>query len=287
MIYRLFGILILFFSPVSGFCADIMFEGYYRIELQNKLIGYTILRYEFDPKTNTFQSLSFLRAKFGDKTVQESLKAKATDKFKPISYQYTSQVGDALKAIDASFNGDIMKLKISDGKKMKEETYKNPKGTFLSTFLPFLLMLKKLEVNSPPFAYSAVAEEDGGSYNGKAMLQSKETKAGYDIFTIVNKFKGEEFYSKMAIVHDPKNPAKNIKGEVFSTNSPAKNISTRLVPAASQATEGQMVPNKTLLSIFGAMPTGKINLIAAPPAEVEKGIGPKDVIPSPVPPDEQ
>src|SRR4051812_12531568 len=84
MTYRLFGILLLFFSPVAAFPAEIMFEGYYRVELEGKPIGYTILRYEFEPKTKMFEAKSFLRVKFGDKIVQESTKAKATDKFKPI-----------------------------------------------------------------------------------------------------------------------------------------------------------------------------------------------------------
>src|ERR1035437_4435778 len=228
MTYRLFGILLLFFSPVTLFANETMFEGYYRFELENKPVGYTILRFSFDPKANTFEADSFLRAKFGDRIVQESLKATATDKFHPISYQYTSQVGDQMKMIDATFKGDVMTLKINDAKKIRSETYKNPKGTFLSTFLPYLLLQKNLELNEA-FKYSAVAEEDGGSYNGKAWLQSKETKPGYVVFTIVNKYKGEEFISKMAIVKDPKNATKNVKGEVLATLSPTKNHSIRLM----------------------------------------------------------
>jgi hypothetical protein len=259
----LFGIILLFFSPGPAHATETIFEGYYRIDLQSKAVGYAILRYEFDPKSSTFTALSFLRAKFGDSVVQESLKAKVTDKFKPISYAYTSQTGETAQMIDATFNGDVMKLKISDGKKVKDETYKNPKGTFLSIFLPFLLLTKKMAPGET-FQYSAVAEEDGGSYNGRALLQSRESGPGYDVFTIVNKFKGDEFYSKMAVIRDPKNADKNIKGEVLSTQSPAKNVSTKLMAQASLATEGQLVPNSILLKVFGGMPVGKINLIATP-----------------------
>jgi hypothetical protein len=260
---RLFGILLLFFSPVSLFASEVMFEGYYKVELENKAIGYTILRYAFEPKTGNFEASSFLRVKFGDKIVQESLKATATDKFHPVSYQYTSQVGDEMKMIDATFKGEVMTLKISDGKKVRNETDKVPKGTFLSTFLPYLLLQQKLELNQA-FKYSAVAEEDGGSYWGKAWLQSKEAKPGMEVFTILNKFKGEEFLSRMAIVKDPGNSAKNIKGEVLGTSSPTKNLSTKLMASPNLATEGQLIPNKTLLAVFGDIPTGKINIVAAP-----------------------
>ncbi len=263
----LFGIVLLFFSPARGFARETIFEGYYAIKLQGKAVGYQVQRYEFDAKTRTFHSLSFLRAKFGDKLVQESLQAKASDKFKPISYQYTSQTGDVLQMIDATFTGDIMKIKASDGKKLDTKTFKIPKGTFLSTFLPFLLLTQKLE-SAKPFKYSAVAEEDGNSYDGRAMVQSHEHTPGYDLVTLVNKFKGDEFYSKMAIVPDPKNLDKNTKGEVLSVEMPTKDVTIKLVPQASLATEGQIVPNTTLAKIFGGMPVGKINLLATPPEVV-------------------
>ncbi|NJL25347.1 MAG: hypothetical protein HC902_09320 [Calothrix sp. SM1_5_4] len=261
---RLFTLILLFFSPAAAFAGDIMFEGFYRVDLAGKQIGYAIQRYEFDPKTKTFESTSFLRVKLGDKIMQESLKAKANDKFEPVSYQYTSQSGEELKMIDAGFKGEIMKLKISDGKKARDETHKVPKGTFLSTFLLYVMLQKKLKPNDA-FKYSAIAEEEGSSYWGKSWLESKQDKSGgQTVFRILNKFKGEEFISNLAVVPDPKEAGKFIKGEVVSTRSPAKNLSTELVASPAQATEGQMVPNKTLVTLFGAMPTGKMNMLATP-----------------------
>jgi hypothetical protein len=280
MSYRLFGLFLLFFSPALGFAADVMFEGYYRIELEGKPIGYNIERYEFDPKAKTFTSISFLRAKFAGKNVQESLKAVSNDKFQPVSYQYTSQVENELKTIDATFKGEIMKLVIGDGgktNKLKNETYKIPKGTFLSSFLVYIMMQKKLAVNEP-FKYSAVAEEEGSSYWGKTMIESKTDRGAYVVFRVLNDFKGEKFISSLAAVPDGKGSDQYIKGEVLSSLSPAKNIATELVTSPAQATEGQMVPNKVLLTLFGGMPTGKVNLVANPPAKM---------IASPVPPDKE
>lgn len=256
---RLFSFLILFFSPALGFTTEIMFEGYYRINLATKPIGYNILRFEYDAKTSTFNAISFQRATVGKNLVQESLKAKSSDKFKPISYQYTSQVNQEFKTIDATFSGEVMTIKVSDGKKVRNEKYKIPKGTFLSSFLPFLLMLKKLDPNTA-FEYSAVAEEEGNSYTGKAFLKSRDKREGYDLLSIRNRYQGKEFDSTMAIVKDRKDPSKNIKGEVFSTLSDANNISTELVSDAAQATVGQVIPDKILLSLFGQIPTGKVNL---------------------------
>lgn len=260
MAYLLFGLLTLFFSPDNAIAADIMFEGYYKIELAGKHIGYAIQRYEFEAKDKAFLHTSFVRLKIGDEIRQESLKAKSNDKFQPISYQYTGQIGDKITAVDASFKGEIMTLKITDGKKVRNETYKIPKGTFLSSFLTYLMLQKKLSINQA-FQYSAVAEEEGNSYNGKALIESKENAEKYEVFRILNSYKGEKFVSRVGVVKDASNPDKNIRGDVLGTSSPTKNLATTLVANPSTATDGHIVPNKTLITLFGTVPTGKANLL--------------------------
>lgn len=266
MLNSLFGILLLFFSlgPFAQ-AAEVMFEGYYRIDLESKPVGYSVMRYEFDAKAKNFIVTSFTRAKFGDQIVQESYKGKTTDRFEPVTYQYTSIVGDKTKMIDATFKSEIMNLTINDGKTARKETHKIPKGTFLSSFLPYMLLQKKLTLNQA-FRYDALAEESGNVYTGKSLIQSKEQRGPYEILRILNNYMREDFVSEMAVVRDPKNPDKFIKGEVFKTNSPVKNLSTHLVSAANLATDGQLVPNKVMISLFGGMPTGKLNMIAAPPS---------------------
>lgn len=296
MTVRLMAFLFLFFGLAHGsaYGADIMFEGYYRLELQKKHVGYAIQRYEFDPKTKTFFSKSFLRAKLGDEIIQESVVAKCSDKFKPLAFQYTSQVGAKAKTVDATFKGLIMTVRITDGKEIKNETSKLPEGTFLSSFLPYMMLKgnsKEADTRlkmGDNFKYSAIAEEEGSSYNGSAAIIGKEPKPGYDTYTIKNRFKGEDFISKMAIVHDDK-AKRNIKGEVLSTNSPAKGLSTHLVATAVQATEGQVVPNAILKKVFGSTPVGKLNIASNPasvsPPKVNLEPGPA-IIRTPVPPSE-
>lgn len=261
MINVLFGLMVLFFSPGFAFAGEIMFEGYYRVELAGKHIGYYIQRYEFDPKGKTFDSISFLRIKIGDDITQRSLKAKANDKFQPVSYQFTSQDGKALKSIDASFKGEVMQLKISDGKKLKTETHKVPKGTFMTSFLQYIMMQRPMPLNQA-FKYSGIAEEEGASYWGKAWLSAKEDRNGFVVFKILNSFKNEEFVSKLAAVPDSKEKDKYVKGEVLGTSLPATGLTMELVNSPNLATEGQLVPNKILLSVFGTMPLGKANMLS-------------------------
>ncbi|MBX3020371.1 MAG: hypothetical protein KF799_01740 [Bdellovibrionales bacterium] len=275
MTKRLFGLFLLFFSPVAALAGEVMFEGYYVIKLEGKPIGYSIQRFEFDPKAKMFDSISFVRTKFGGKTSQESLRARANDKFEPVSYQYTSQIDNQLMSIDATFKGETMTLLKHDGKSptAKKETYKIPKNTFLSTFLVYKLMQNKLALNEV-YKYSGIAEEEGASYWGKAWLESRTERGPYTVFRVVNSFKGEKFISMLAAVPDPKRADFFIKGEALSSNSPAKNVEVELVDTPQKATEGQLVPNKILITLFGTMPTGKVNMLTSPPPKM---------IPSPVP----
>jgi hypothetical protein len=48
----------------------------------------------------------------------------------------------------------------------------------------------------------------------------------------------------------------------MGANSPVKNLSSTLVSPAALATEGHIVPNKILISLFGGMPTGQANLLS-------------------------
>lgn len=265
MLYRNFLAFLLFLSPEFAFAGDVMFEGYYRIKLNGQHIGYDIQRYSFDPKTKTFENISFLRVKIGDDLIQESLKAKSDDRFQPVSFQYTSQTGDQLKSIDGTFKGQAMQLKKSDWKKTKTETYKIPKDTILSSFLVYVLLQKEMNPNKPPYKYSAVAEEEGNSYFGFAKIESVTKKnSSYSTVKIRNRFKNEEFYSTMTVIPDEKTPNKFTRGEVVFTDSEVKNLTTELVATPNLATEGQTVPNKILVTLFGNVPSGKLNLVAAP-----------------------
>lgn len=265
MMNRLLVLVLLCLSPAHVFAGEVMFEGFYKIKLENKPIGYQIQRFEFDPKTKTFTHTGFTRIKIGSRVVQESLKAEANDKLEPVKYQYTSQDGDQTKTIDAVIKGQNMTFTTTEGKKPpKTQISKMPKGTFFSSFLLYVMLKKKIAPQTA-FQYSAIAEEDGNSYDGKALFESKEAKAGYVAFRVLNSFKAEKFYSTLALVPDGDKADMYTRGEALATLSPAKNIGFELLATPSQATEGELLPNKILMTLFGNMPTGKVNLLASPP----------------------
>lgn len=240
--------LFLSFSPLQTL-AEVMFEGSYKITSDKQHVGYVLQRYEFDPKTKIFTSIYFLKTNEKGGNITESLKAQANDKFQPLNYKYTNQTGDKIKAIDAKFNKEIMQLEITDGKVKKNETHKIPKGTFMSSFLGYMMLQKGVKKDIR-FKYSAVAEEDGASFSGEAFVEGQEEFKGIEVHRIKNKFKGSNFVSYFT---------KN--GEILKTESPAIGLSTELQASTADATGNLMLPHKTVNLIFGKVPTGKINVL--------------------------
>ncbi|NCN95586.1 MAG: hypothetical protein GW917_02580, partial [Bdellovibrionales bacterium] len=181
-VFALFFGLVL--SLPSAFGAQTLFDGYYRLKLNDKAIGYMILVYRYDDKTKNFEHYSFLKTGKLGGDIQESLKAISNQKLEPLSYSYTSKAGDYLKTIDATFKGEIMKVAITDGKtKQENKTFKNPKGSFLSSFLVYLMLQKGISVGTK-FSYKGIAEEEGNNYNGESWIKEKTNYNSMQAFKV-------------------------------------------------------------------------------------------------------
>lgn len=235
---------------------DILFEGYSKITSGGVPVGYIVSRYEFRARESKFYSTYFLRTGQLGSDVSESLKAVADKELKPISYEYTSIAGSESKTIDAKFSNNKMTavVKTTKGKAPpKTITIRKdlPKGTFLSTFLVYLMLKSKSGLQTDAkYQYEAIAEEDATIVKGEAIVASVEKHKGFQAFKIFNRFKDARFTS---YVTD--------RGEVLTTSSPATGIATELVSKASEATNNFPMTPKILKSLFGDVPIGNINAV--------------------------
>jgi len=232
--------------------AEVLFEGYSKVLLDGVHVGYTVQRYEFDPKKKEFSTSYFLKTNQLAGNITESLTARAAADFKPISFQFTELVGDKPRTIDAQFSGDIMTAKITHNGQTQTIQKKIPKGTFLSSFLAYVMLQGKEGIKTgAKYTYNAVAEEDAGVYSGEAFVRGEETINGISAFKILNTFKGVQFVSYSTF-----------KGEVIATRSPVQKISTELVATIQEATAGLPVNSKALSQLFGSVPKGADNPIS-------------------------
>lgn len=247
----LIGILLLTFSPAVFAKKEVMFEGYFKINVGEKHVGYTVQRYEFDSKKKQFHSVYYIQTSPEAGGINESLEAVADDKFQPVSYSYTTKVGDSIKLIDAKFEKGVMTATIGNGKVSQKVQKKLAPGTFLSTFLAYLMLQKGYEVGKK-YSYQAIAEENAEVYPGEALIKETLKFKGKDALRILNSYKGSQFVSYVSP-----------KGEIFGTTSPVQKITTELVTQPAEATQGLMVPTKTLKKLFHTFPRGGVHPFAS------------------------
>ncbi len=255
---------LLFVLVLASLCsfnisAKTLFEGYYKLDIAGKHIGYVIQKYEFLKSKQQYKSVYYVHFKQGTAETTEAVKALAQKDFKPISFQYTyrdkSPSGSTkYKVIDANFKGlnmtGIMNEGTLNSKKKsppKQLTLKIRKDSILSTFLIHKILATGLK-NKTNYAYNAVAEENGNLYSGYAKINGTEVISGRTLYKVENNFKNAAFVNHM-----------DSFGHVFRFLSPSINLRGTLVKSPAEATKGLQMDAKALKELFGAVPTGKDN----------------------------
>ena len=228
---------------VTSTQSEVLFESYSQILNNQKPIGYTIQRREYDPKKKQFISTYYIKTnKFGG-AFTETLKAQCDKNFVPISYQYTAHSKNSTKTIDAQFkkhkNKHHMTAVIKEGAKTKRVKKTFSQEVFLSTFLSELMLRKNLTPKKK-FVYEAIAEEEAQSFLGQTVVQNLKTRAGSQSYTLANEFRGSAFTSEITS-----------KGAILSTHSPTQKLKTRRVARLGQATRGLKTDHSALKKLFG------------------------------------
>ena len=248
-------VLFLFFIPswLQG-ANQILFEGYYKINSGGQHVGYYIQRYEQDPQRKEFISTYFLRTNKAGGNISESLKAHATYKLEPIKYQYTSLQNKTAKTIDANVRQgkrgqSILQVHVNENGRPRVYEKKMRKGTFLSTFLVYLLLQGEKGIQKGvSYRFQAVAEEDGRVFPGNVEIPSEIKEKGMNLYKVVYNFKRSEFVNLI-----------NAKGESLKTFSPVLKLSAELVKKPIEATKGINFNEKNLKLLFGNVPAGNIH----------------------------
>lgn len=267
IIFVCLALLINLITP-STHASDVLFEGYYKILSADQHIGYVINQYKFDPKKKQFQSTYLIKTGKGNLETTESLKAFADEKLNPLSYEYTSLNSKESKLIDMKFKGLQMTGTIKQGNKISRIDQKIQKGTFLSTFLVYL-MLKSPEglKTDTNYSYEAVAEEEGKVVKGQALVGKEQDYNSTKALKVLNTFNDIKFLSFV-----------NDRGEIVATNSLGQGIATELVSDSKEAIGDFSVNSSLLKTLFGAVPLGKENVLSkkrtSPPATVPNNTTP-------------
>lgn len=251
-------VLLVMIAPRSGFTANkTLYEAYYKVLSGDQHVGYYIQRYELDPKMRQFISTYFLRTNAQGGNISESLKAYSTDKLNPVKYQYTSLQGAVAKTIDANVRegkkGDsILQVKVNENGKLRVYETKIEPGTFLSTFLIYLLLQGEKGITpGAKYNFRSIAEEDGKAFPGEVYVESETKKLGVDVYKVLYTFKRTQFVNFITQF-----------GESIISVSPALQIAAEMVTQPELATAGMPYNEKSLALLFGGIPKGDQHSLA-------------------------
>jgi hypothetical protein len=253
--------------------AEVIFEGYYKVNLEGEHRGYAIQRYEFDGNKKEFTSTYFIYVRIspdGKRFTTESLVAKSNDKFQPLNYQYTAILEGKPLIIDAKFDGRNLRATVKREGKDERKTRVIPEGSFLSTMLLHLILQNGLKVGKG-FSYNAIAEEDVEVRSGTARVAAETTYKGIKAFRLEYDFKD---IASVAMIAE--------SGHVLFSEAPLQKVSTELVANPNEARGNFSFPEKTLKTLFKGLPEGKKNILAQaqstrPQAQTQLKSSPVDV----------
>jgi hypothetical protein len=227
-----------------------LFEAYNRILSGGVPTGYIITRFESDAKGNLI-SLAYTRTNTMGGDIAESIKAVSDKKFAPISFSYTSKVGNDIKLIDGKAKGPKMEVSITENGNTTKKTVALKKGTFLSSVLVYLMLNNpKGLAKGLKYSYEAVAEESGTVHSGEAFIENNETYKGFSVYKILNVFKDSKFISFVTS-----------NGEILLTKSPLQGVTVEMVASKEEATQNLPFDPKSIAVLFGEIPKGQTNVL--------------------------
>lgn len=267
-----FTSLIFLLSPKAW--TQVLFEGYSKIISSGVHIGFTISRFEFDPKTKQYIGTHFVQTNALGGGSSEGYKTYSDENLRPLKYSYTMASPTESKTIDGRKEKSNWVLEVSsldtsktpdgldpkqkarakekNGNRNHRELVKFPEGAFFSSNLAYVMLKSKTGMKEKTsFSYRAIAEEDGQIYPGQAVVQNLRKWNGFDSFSVVNEFKGVKFTSEVSP-----------KGEVLSTRSPVQAIETELVHKPELATKDIQISTGILKQLFGDVPIGVTNSVS-------------------------
>lgn len=233
----------------GAFAGEILFEGFYRIERDNKHVGYVIQRLSADHKAGTKTLTTYIRQKQNGKEFYEAYKSVVNAKtWAPVASEHHSTNTGFPLTIKSSWKGGKGAVTFAatlGGKLMNKDTAGD--ADFLGGFLFFAADLNKLAGNQD-YSYASFAEERGRTALGWLTRAGDKDFSGTKVVHLVDDYLGEPIENFVAPT-----------GEPLGSRSPTENYVTFWVPTKELAIGMFDYPTAEMTSLFGDLPEGKKN----------------------------
>lgn len=228
--------------------AEILFEGFYRVEKNGKHHGYGVQRVSVD-KSGKKTVITYMRAKAGDGEASISVKSVAkSGSLTPIETSHSYTEAGKTQRIIGKFAGGKGVVNFHSQKSRKPQSVEKLKWiSFPSAFLFYVADWPKMKTRIP-YRYDAFTEEAGENRLGYVTVLGTQTAGANSFMHVLNDDSGapvENFLSA--------------KGEPLGSRSTATGIVAYWVPTKELAAHDMAFPTGEMTSLFGDLPQGKKN----------------------------
>ncbi len=228
--------------------AEITFEGIFKIEKNKSHIGYAIQRVEIDDTKKRSITLYIKTMKSG-KTETTISRSYSDEEFLPLNSLFSSDETGVHESINSAFGGPstIVNTNFDKSKaNSRKDELPAPEGTFLSSFLFYIVDLTKLDIGVVK-NYEAFSEEDGRYSWGKLKLVSRKSFGDKKVLQLDDFFAGESIENFVLSNGDP-----------IGARSDFNKIVT-YITSKTEAVKDFDFPQVELTEIFKDLPEGTKN----------------------------
>lgn len=231
----------------GALAAETLFEGFYRIERGHKHVGFVVQRYR--RKGDKRILTSYLRMRQPDDSeVYESFKSTAAANGTPLTSEHHGN-NAGLPPIFARFAGGRGRVDFGAPDSRRPATVQ--KYDFMGSFLFFVGNLPTLATNTI-YRYHAFAEERGSVQTGTLHVAGARDVRGVKVFHLLDDFLGEPVEDFVAA-----------NGQPLGSRALGGDLNVYWVDSRDEAIGIFKYPNRDVISLFGDLPAGKVNVWTA------------------------
>lgn len=248
MLRSILPVVLILLSPFAY--ANIIFEGYYRIEIKGKHVGFSIARWEQDPATKIRTAKFFVYTRDRNNRLhRDFLVEKFTADYRPRAYDLATLYDQAQGHYQVAFQDHSYQDLSASGKGKVITKHPLPPNAILAAELPRVLVSMKPKAGSA-FNYTAVNEDTVNPENGQVKVVEVLTLGRHRVYHLDDNF---QIPSQELWVTDD--------GQILRKATPHGIVTSTLVADADAAIGQIEFTRADLVSWFNEIPTGTRNAV--------------------------
>ncbi len=235
----------------SAQAAETIFEGFYRLENQDRHVGFAVQRLESNSGQGRQTLKYFISTEDRDGRPRQ-IKATVTygDDLRPIEYHYLGDDSGTLTRLHGLFEGDVFREEFKRKDLKGSQAEKMEPNVFFSAMVNAVLLANS-PVKGKVYKYKAVKEQEAAAFGGQVRVVDIKTVKGIKVYRLFDDFE-----------NNPLETWLTESGQAVRMNVPDRGVTSTLVEDSKSAIGELKYDKEALIDWFGYIPTGGKNVVA-------------------------